>query len=497
MDDTKPGIKIGVDEERVADEAILALASDEQLYARDETLVTVIAQPKQPPRIRPIPKAALRERMASAARWLTFKATDKTWKPAHPPDWAVAAVAARGQYPEMRYLQAIAPAPTLRPDGTVLCKSGYDEQTGLLCILGQKFPVVPAKPTSTQVKHAVDLISDVIADFPFLAPSDWSAAFGAMLTLVSRHAIDGQTPLFLVRATTPGTGKGKLVRALTVAALGTAAAPITVPPDDAEQRKLLLTLAREGRAVVSLDNIEGALGSAPLASAIVEGIVSDRLLGVNESVSCAFRAVCFGTGNGVTLKRDLARRVVLCDLEAKEESPEHRVGFRHADLDSHVLENWPALNAAALTILRAYCVAGRPKHNLPRLGSFERWDDLVRGCCLWVGVGDPDGGRERIRSEGDADREALRGALLAWQVQWGGVPKTTAEAMAACSKNQEYDAALRALAGRDLTTNTLGFALRRSRKRIVDGLFFDKGPMLDGNNRWGVRKVDLATSGAE
>ena len=36
--------------------------------------------------------------------------------------------------------------------------------------------------------------------------------------------------------------------------------------------------------------------------------------------------------------------------------------------------------AAILTILRAYHVAGRPKHTHPPMGSFEGWDALIRGA---------------------------------------------------------------------------------------------------------------------
>ena len=44
--------------------------------------------------------------------------------------------------------------------------------------------------------------------------------------------------------------------------------------------------------------------------------------------------------------------------------------------------------AAALTILKAYFTAGRPKQ-VASLGSFEVWSDIVRSAVMWLGEPDP------------------------------------------------------------------------------------------------------------
>ncbi len=45
--------------------------------------------------------------------------------------------------------------------------------------------------------------------------------------------------------------------------------------------------------------------------------------------------------------------------------------------------------SAALTILRAYHVAGRPDQKLPSWGSFTVWSELIRGALVWTGLADP------------------------------------------------------------------------------------------------------------
>jgi putative DNA primase/helicase len=103
-------------------------------------------------------------------------------------------------------------------------------------------------------------------------------------------------------------------------------------------------------------------------------------------------------------------------LDARVERPEDR-HFERDDLVGHVQTHRAAYVVAALTLLRAYHAAGRPRHHAgPRMGSFEAWDDRIRGAVLWLGLDDPassdeDKGRGRIRADSDADVEQ-HGTLL-------------------------------------------------------------------------------------
>ena len=91
------------------------------------------------------------------------------------------------------------------------------------------------------------------------------------------------------------------------------------------------------------------------------------------------------------LMRDkaLGRRVVPIDLDSKMERPEDRKDFKHPDLLPWVTSQRARLVAAALTVLRAYHVAGRPSHGEPAMGSFEAWDAIVRGAVVWSYGTDP------------------------------------------------------------------------------------------------------------
>ena len=191
-------------------------------------------------------------------------------------------------------------------------------------------------------------------------------------------------------------------------------------------------VAMEGLSCVLLDNLDGPLGSSALAAALTATSWRDRLLGVSRTVEAPLTTMWQSSGNNTVFRGDLGRRVVPIDLDAHVEHPEDRGGWRYPDLLRWVREHRAGLLVAALTILRGYHVAGRPAHRCgPCKGSFEGWDDLIRGAVVWAEFGDPLAGTERIRREDDGDVAALRHALEQWGEAFLDQPTTAAEAVAA------------------------------------------------------------------
>ena len=86
-------------------------------------------------------------------------------------------------------------------------------------------------------------------------------------------------------------------------------------------------------------------------------------------------------------------------LESPEENPEERTGSRHPDLLAWVRQERPRLTVAAMTILRGYCVAGRPDMGLTPWRSFEGWSDLVRQSIVWCGLPDPGETRQELAGQ--------------------------------------------------------------------------------------------------
>ena len=307
--------------------------------------------------------------------------------------------------------------------------------------------------------------------------------------------------MFANRATTPGTGKGLIVDSISLLSTGRVAARMSAPGDDSEARKRITAIALEALPIVLIDNVEGSFGSPCIAAALTADIWSDRVLGESRTVTLPIRAVWFLTGNNVTFRGDLGRRVIPCDLDARCEHPEDRAGFEYPNLREHISTIRPRLVAAALTILRAYHVAGRPSHGKPAKGSFEAWDALVRGALIWAGAPDPVKTCERVRQEADLELDALREAVESWETAFGRQAATSAEATQRAKDDNELAAALAALAGcpiGKLDARRLGYGLRRFAGRIVGGRRFEREVgRTHGAARWLVRKDSLGGDGSD
>ena len=196
------------------------------------------------------------------------------------------------------------------------------------------------------------------------------------------------------------------------------------------------------------------------------------------------RTVFVMTGNNVQLGGDLPRRVIPIEIDPKVENPEDRRDFRYPNLLAHARAERPRLAAAALTVLRAYVVAGRPQHDKPAKGSYEDWDRLVRGAIIWAGGADPLGGVETLRKRGSVDSNELRELLAAWVEAFGPVSVTVSRALEkAGTSGLLFDAIAAYGRGKPVDARMLGTRLAKLRGRIVDGRCFHEDGIAHGGSR--------------
>ena len=99
-----------------------------------------------------------------------------------------------------------------------------------------------------------------------------------------------------------------------------------------------------------------------ICTAITEPIFTDRLLGQSRTATVETKCMFAATGNNLQLAGDLSSRALLCSLDPEVERPEQRTF-------SVNLHEWaPAhrgeLTAAALTVIRAFLVAGEPDQSV-------------------------------------------------------------------------------------------------------------------------------------
>jgi hypothetical protein len=454
-----PQIECGPDlhENTNAAERALAAIGEPRVYARARTL-SVVARENAPkirgvqrdagaPFIHALEPAGLREHLSRAAEWFVWSDRRGEWKRGLPTGPVVAALTARGAWPLLPPLTGIVEVPTMRHDGSILEVPGYDEASGLLFDPRHvEFPHVPDNPTSAEIERAVNELREPFLEFEWERPDiDLPVVLALVLTLPARQTFQGTSPCFCFDSTTRGSGKGLACDVAIMAGSGRRPAVSILSADPEEQRKALFALALEGHRSILLDNIIRPLGGAVLSAALTSGEIRDRVLGVSRTAVAPFSAVLAATGNNLRFFGDFDRRVLVARQVPTVENPEDREpvgGFRHPDLRAWVAAEYPRFVAAALTILRGYFVAGRPPHGLKAFGSFEGWDEVVRGACIWSGLGDPLACRERIRDEADDDRARIQALLTSWYDAFGSSPATVADAVERSATHPELRHAL-------------------------------------------------------
>ncbi len=497
----RPKITIDTEEHRVVLETVDALNQDPDLFQRGGMLVRVlrddqvqdgIIRRQGAGTIRSLPQASLRERMTQFAVFvrLTSKGDDIVEVPTHPTQWLVAAVDARGQWSGIRHLAGISDAPILRPDGSLWQTPGYDSVTGVLYQPTTDFPIIPDDVDIDDAQAALEDLREVVCDFIFASDDHLAAWFAALLTPLARFAFDGPTPLFLIDANIRGAGKGLLVQVIGQIVLGYEMPVSSYAHDSEEMRKKITAVAIAGDRVVHLDNLEGNFGNDTLDRALTTTRWKDRILGKSEQVDLPLMPVWYGTGNNVSVAADTTRRIIHVRLDVLEEKPEERTGFRHPDLLGWVKENRPRLLAHALTILVAYCKAGRPKHDLTPFGSFEGWSQLVREAIVWAGLPDPCRTRTKLAEASDTTADALGQLIQAWATYDMNSAGIVASDMLSTLYRKDYQpsdeasVAMRAALecfvgcppGKTPTPRQVGNKLRAYRRRVVGGRFLDSNP---------------------
>jgi hypothetical protein len=239
-----------------------------------------------------------------------------------------------------------------------------------------------------------------------------------MLLPFVREFIKGPTPLHMIDATTPGSGKGLLADCCSLVATGRDAGKGPEPRNPDETRKFITSVLVAGASMVVLDNIVGYLDSAPLARVLTAEIWEDRLLGYSRQVRPLNRAVWVATGNNMALSRELARRAVWIRLEPEQERPELRSGFRHPDLLRWVREERGRLIAACLTLARAWVLKGRPCGSEvlgTTFGSYPSWLDVIGGVLAVAGIEGLLENRDKLADQGDDELGPWRFFFHLWR----------------------------------------------------------------------------------
>lgn len=426
----------------------------------------------------------LLELIGRVTDWVKYDARTKADVPTScPRDVAKAYLSRGGLDWRVPHLTGIIGNATLRANGELLDVPGHDAETGLFLDDADCPAWCLHEPTRTDAEDAAETLDELLAEFPFVGPADQAVAVAAILTAVVRRSLP-TAPLFAFTAPTPGTGKSLLVDLIAAIATGAPASGFSWSDDQHENRKQLDAALIEGKATINLDNVTAPLGGDRLNQVLTQSVASVRVLGQSKTVEVPCGVFVTANGNNLAIAADLTRRAMLCSLDAKMERPEQRrfkanpLAMVKADRAKYV--------SAALTILRAYRVAGRPEVCDP-LGSFDAWLSWVRGAVVWLDYADPVASQDAVRAIDPRGAE-LAAVLGQWDAVIGDRRVTSAQIIEAASAgNVELREALLAVAGASGAINTvrLGVWLNANKGRFVGDLRIESaGKAKGGYSTW-------------
>jgi hypothetical protein len=387
-----------------------------------------------------------------------------------------------GQWPVIPHLVGISSTPFIRPDGVVVAAPGHDPVSGYLFVSdGTEWLPTPARPTPGQVQAAVDVLVDIVSDFPFETEEHRSAWLAGLFAAIARPAIHGPVPMLWIDGSRAGTGKTKLARLIGHVVSGLEPTEISFTANETELENRLASLLLEGDAFAFFDNATGAVRNPVLDRFLTSTYFGVRKYFTQTLIKPRNTTTLALTGNNLVLRGDLSRRVLRVRLVTDLERPESRSEFRHPDIEGYVVDQRPQIVNAVLTILRAHAAAGFPVPPavLP-LGSFGEWERVVRHALMFAGLPDPVVTQDEVRDEDD-DQAKLLAVFVAWWNFRPGLSGTATRIIETVMNDARgHDGekaalfeALRELTGvpvdRPPCPKVLGYRLREARDKWIEG----------------------------
>lgn len=425
-------------------------------------------------------------------RQFTFvKSTASGLKEIEPPTKMVDHYFSRAGHWRLHHLKGLILSPTIRGDGSILEEPGYDSKTKLYYVLkGKRFnPLEDFPPDNDPDKlreiaiEQFKILEDLLCDFKFIKEADKSVMLSSILTALTRKNYL-TAPAFGYNSPVAGSGKTLLANIVHIIATGSPVTPMAMGFSNEESDKQLFAKLLEGRPIILLDNIDKPVKSGMLCEIQTSssGKHSGRILGFSETKTVETDITFLLTGNNLSFVGDLTRRTLLCSVDPKCEKPENRTGFKVPDLPKYIMEHRDIYVRAALTVMKAYLLAGRPIQNIPNWGGFEDWSQWVRSPLVWCGYADPYLTQTDIEAN-DPERNSITTVFKLWYELYQSEPKKASEIVKDCNDALEQNMTdlpiidlaqelleITASKGKTINSNSVGQWLKSKHDRIMGNL---------------------------
>lgn len=428
--------------------------------------------------------------LSSGTDWEKFDGRSEDWRRCEVPPRIVNTLLKSQNQGILPNLNGLARQPFFRRDRSGLVTTpGYDAASGVYSAFTPTDFDLP-EPSMANATAALERLNALLCEFEFEADTDRAATLCMMLTASIRDYLP-LAPAFNITASSPGSGKSYLASVIAPFAGPGQPRNISYPTTNEEASKVVLSIAMEKPAVVLFDDMNGDwLPHGALNRMLTSGTVSERMLGGNRIVTAPASSLVIGTGNNIRPLRDMGRRVASIYLLPRTETAAMRTFTGRPD--EEVRRNRSRYVSDALTIIRAFEAAGRPRANVPNVVGFEEWSVLCRHSLMWLGQPDPASSLIAQISH-DPDAELLADLLRAWNAAFGEKPTMVRQVLTHIERHDQgdlHDAVLELpCVERDhVNQSKFGRYLGRNKNRIVAGLQLVEAPHTE-RKAWAVRRI--------
>jgi len=320
-------------------------------------------------------------------------------------------------------LHRILRTPCFGPGGELIARPGYYRELGALYPEdGVRVAPVPEHPSRDERSAAVTLIlEDLLADFPFADQASRAHALAYFLLFFARPLLPkgASTPIHLVTAPGPRTGKSLLIKSLTVAATGSQPAALSPGRDEGEREKRLGAVLSTSPAAILIDNVNErhVFNSQILSEAITSDPIGWRKLGGSDYIHSP-NTMCWAmTGNNPRLSSEIRQRCLLIRLDSGLEDPTQRTVFKHADIEAWAAQHRAELVHAGLVLVQAWIAEGMPL-GAAKTGDFQAWSKTMGGILDIAGVPGFLENREKLAAGADDESAFWHRFVAAWQERY-------------------------------------------------------------------------------
>lgn len=484
----KPSIKqVAGEQHRMLASAELVLAERGGFYQSGGFIVSVRADEQSGGvTMEQANEQVLATALSASADWLKY--VDGNWKRIDVPPRIIQLLCKSQSYEHLPVLNGIARQPYFASDGELITQAGYNEKTLLFGHFdASEFNIL--EPTRRKAESCLAELNALLDEFPFEQEADRVAALCAMLTATVRSSLE-VAPAFNITATTSGSGKSYLSSILMPFAGPGQPLLVSYPATQDEATKIMTSLFLKNPPAIGFDDMQTDwLPHSVINRALTAPTITERVLGYSKSATVSTASFIVGTGNNVSPRRDMCRRVVTIHLAPQTATPA-TIAYKGRPVEA-VRSKRAHYVSCALTIIGAWKAAGSPRADVPQIASYDQWSDMCRQPLLWLGLTDPAASLiDQVYN--DPDLDLLTHLFEVWFKRLGGRPMTVRKLIKdAVERYEDLREILEELPIVDhkvINPGKLGWYLGKNAGRIAGEFQLAKGDLKERNS-WCVLKV--------